>query len=206
MANTLRVEINKKKYRIPKLSSLTVGQFITVTENNPNLTTLEYVSLFTKIPVKSILKAAVNNPSLLNYLIDIDYSSVMSNHPIIFTFEEEDYFVKSMEFTKYGQDYTFSKLSAKYAKELSEGDLTTTLQLAMYQLAVLLSNSFDIEKVEKTKKKLEQYEWVKVLPVAFFLLKKNLRKGLTFKDKLMMFIEKFRIRKGKKTLGKVKEI
>lgn len=165
----MKLKINKQVYNIPKYSELTTNEFCRIAAakvvNIP-----EYISLFTEIPLDTLMNAEYKSPSntyVFASIFDVDVSKAIKEKRFTFEYEGQVMELKKLEFKTFGQAYLFDIYHQKNREEK-----ISDFELFAYALSIAISSDPSLADVEEIKRKLDKRNWLSVIPHGFFLAKR----------------------------------
>lgn len=166
--------INGQKHHIIPLSKLDFNSFNKIIVDKEVFDLKEYISIFIDLPIDDLMNAEIRSISmeaLHASIFDIDIKNAIKSTPKTFEFDNHTYYVDKMTLSTFGQNYIFDLYFEKY----KAGDLNI-YEISLIAIACHICKSYDMGEVDSIYKKLCKLKWVDVLPTAFFLVKKFLKK------------------------------
>lgn len=170
----MKIKINDTKYFIPPISSLNFNEFNDIIIKNEITNLKEYISLLVDIPIDELMSAKISEGSselLHNTLFDVQIDKAIKDVRSTIVYEDNVFIVNDMSLDTFGKVYLFDLIYSKYAsKEIN------IYELSIKTLSLFMANSHDMEEVDRISLYLSRQNWLKILPTAFFLTKKLLKK------------------------------
>lgn len=174
----MRLLLDKKKYDIPPVSSLSFNEFNKMMVKSEVFDLKEYISCFVDMPVKDLMEAEIKStslPALYYSLFDTDIKDVIKSVPATFKFNNEIYIVKELTLSTFGKNYVFDLFFERFkTKKINE------YELCLYALSCAISKEYSTSEVQVIYSALEQMNWKVVLPASFFLVKRFLKQKRNF--------------------------
>jgi hypothetical protein len=160
----MNIKIDGLKYEIKPLSKLSVSEYMKIIDGQRHVDLISYISALSGRDIdKANVKGIHDIGASERYLLDIDLDFVKLTPPNMY----EDEIVKHLYKRNFGYKYVFDLYrNQKNADEIS------IVELCVYALAICLSKEDEYADVEPIHTRLMNEEWVKILPIGFFLSKK----------------------------------
>lgn len=170
----MKIIIDKKSHDILPMSKLSFEAFNKIIVKEEIFELKEYIALFVDMSVKNLMDSEIKTFSMAALhasIFDIDIEKTVKTKPETFYYENDTHILLEMTLSTFGQNYIFDLYYEKYrAKKINY------YQLCVYALSCYLSKEYSTREVKKHYDELKKMEWRIILPVAFFLGKKFLRK------------------------------
>lgn len=166
----MKIKINNKSQKIKPASELTVKEYILVfadlTKKTSNLEILiKYISITTGINYRNVADIDINETALRRlfaYIGEIPNVSDIS--------ESKEFYHKYSGKTLYQKSVNWRTVGVR--KLLEERKEDNQLKLAVYLLAVYVSNDYDSEQIDKIYNELQDYNAIEVFSFVIFFFKK----------------------------------
>lgn len=174
----MKIKVNNKSHEIPAMSKLDFETFNKVILKKEIFNLNEYIAIFADMPVEELMDAQIKTfsmPALHNSLFDIDVESTIKTKPKTFCFDENIYLLEQMTLSTFGQNYIFDLYYGKYNEKK-----INFYELCVYALSCYLTRDYSTAEVQKNYDILKLQDWRTMLPVAFFLAQKFLKKKSGF--------------------------
>ena len=182
----MKIKINNKSHEIPAMSKLSFETFNKVIVKEEIFNLNEYIAVFADMPVNELMDAEIKTfsmPALHASLYDIDVEKTIKTAPDTFYFNKDTHLLKQMTLSTFGQNYIFDLYYGKYIE-----DKINFYQLCVYALSCYLTRDYSTAEVQKNYDILKLHDWRIMLPVAFFLARKFLRKKKGFLRLSILYI------------------
>lgn len=170
----MKLTINNTSHEITPISKLTFSEFNKLMVKNEVFELKEYISCFIDMPIEELMSAEIKTlsmPALHASIYDIDIEKTVKDCPSTIPFDDDIYIVDHINLSTFGQNYMFDLYYEKFkSKKINE------YELCMYALSCALSKDYLTTEIQRNYDILSKRDWRKVLPAAFFLAKKLLRK------------------------------
>lgn len=171
----MKIKVNGNPYFIKPLSKLTFDEFNSIMVKGECTDLQSYLSLFIDIPINEFMGSEMKGaaiPALAEYVFDVDPQKVVKDKKETIEINGTHRSVSGIN-TVVGQDFLITIVNDRLnSKEINE------YEHSLWVLAIGLlegDDIADINKAEEYYKDLCSQEWVKVLPQAFFLLKRTIK-------------------------------
>lgn len=174
----MKIKVNNKSHEIPAMSKLSFETFNKVIFVNEIFELKEYIAVFADMPIDELMNAEIKTfsmPALHALLFDIDVEKTIKTAPDTFYFDNDTHLLQQMTLSTFGQNYIFDLYYGKYNEYK-----INFYQLCVYALSCYLTKDYSTSEVQKTYDILKLQDWRIMLPVAFFLARKFLRKKKGF--------------------------
>jgi hypothetical protein len=175
----MKVTINNETRQVIPLSQLTFREFNRIIVKHEVTDIIGYLSLFFDLTKEKMMDARVSQISLTALhasLFDVDIVAAIKTKLLTVECLGQFYSTDSLAIDTFGKSYFF---------ELKKQGEATNYELAMYALALALS--LKNEDVDVIYDDLCAQTWTKVLPQAFFLLRRSRKQKLTSRLSLIGF-------------------
>ena len=190
----MKVKINSNSYEIPPISELSVAQYMSIVDKTRYTNLISYISALSGVEVDNANVSIKNINVAERELLDVDIDFTKVEAPNIF----QDKVVKSLYKENFGSKYVFNLYRNEY-----NADNIGVIELCLYALSVMLSKEEDYADVESIYSSLLQENWLKALPVGFFILKKSKERKKYLMTSLIRLIFKFKLRPRKQLKARV---
>jgi hypothetical protein len=195
----IKIKLNGKITEIKQADELTVNEYIELSKKKYH-GLIAYLSTVLKIDEEKLFKSKVKNNFLVQSKIGNvkDFEKLPPKKKLIISGEK--HFINQLEVAELGQRFLI--------EEVLQAQKMEEIELMCFVLAVRICNKMDLNKVNEMKTKLMNEPYIKVLPTAFFLLRRLLlgkRKETNFLQKITRSIMMLRL-KSKLVLMKLENI
>jgi len=160
-----KIKINSLEYRIPPLSRLNVSQYMTVLDKMRYVNLISYLSSFVGYEIDGAKVNIKNINAAERYFLDVKDFEKFDKIPVPNLFKDRP--VKGLYKDNFGAKYTFNLYRNNY-----NADNIGIIELSVYALAIMISESPGLEDVEEVYQDLLKENWMVVVPIGFFLSKK----------------------------------
>lgn len=168
------LKINGKTRNITPISKLSFKQFNKIIVEGEVTDLKEYLSIYLDMDLVDLMNSEIKTdsmPALHQSIFDINYEEAIKNPPKTFTYLDQIHIVDELRLSTFGKNYFFDLYHGLHGQKK-----INTYQLCLYALAVAISKNNDMNEVEKVYQDLSLKNWRLVLPTAFFLLKRFVKK------------------------------
>ncbi len=175
------------EYKIKPLSQLSVEEFMLIVDKTRYLDLVSYISAFVGFDIDKS-KVEMKDIELgKRFLLDEDVDFTKIEVPLLFRWESEDLVVKEIDDGTFGIRHIFNIYRNHY-----EADQIGIIELCVYCLAICLSRKEEYADIEDNYNQLVKMNWMKILPIGFFLSKRLSPKRNYLMTFLMISIIKLR--------------
>jgi len=168
------LKINGKTRNITPISKLTFKQLNDIIVKARVTDLKEYLSIYLDMDLGELMDAEIKStslPALHQSIFDVDFEETIKTPPKTFTYNGQIHLVDEIRLATFGKNYFFDLYHSQHA----QGKINT-YELCIYALAVALGTKNDMAEVNAIYSDLIHKNWRLVLPAAFFLLKRFIRK------------------------------
>lgn len=170
----ITLKINGKTRNITPVSKLSFKAFNRIIIEGKVTDLKDYLSIYLDMDLAELMDAEIKSnslPALHQSIFDVDFEEAIKTTPKTFTYEDHIYLVDEIRLSTFGKNYFFDL----FHTQQKQGKINA-YELSLYALAIAVSKNNDIGEVEKIYQDLSQKNWRLVLPAAFFLLKRFIKR------------------------------
>ena len=177
----MKIRINDEKFSIKTLSQLTVKEYIELVKND-EVSALHLIANQINIPEDILLKSKIRadkhlDKCIMDCQIQIDHIENVNKKKYL-TVAGESFDIEKIGGGEHGYTYIFDLFLAHILPKVEANEITEPIYTMLGCLATnLLTDCFDLGVMKRYFDSLMEEKWIDVLPIAFFLQKRYLKRG-----------------------------